>query len=640
MRLWIAEKPSVARDIAAVLGRPQPGDGFITVGDDVVSWCVGHLLRQAPPEDYGAEHQQWKVELLPILPEQWKMLPESRTQSQLKVLQSLLKKASSVVHAGDSAREGQMIVDEILSWVSYRGPVKRLWLREMNADAIRAAIKNITPNEKYKPLYESALARSRADWMIGMNLTRGYTLAWQEKGNSGPLHIGRVQTPTLCMIVKRDLDIESFVPQNYYVLAAVFRHVNGHFTATWAPPPDADYLDASGHVLDKSRVAAVAAQIDGKTGRIEAFRAVPKEVSPPLPFSLGDLQKLANKVFGLSPSQTLKIAQSLYETHKLTSYPRTDYAHLPEDEHKLAPGIIAAVKSNFGTAWDFPGTPDFSLKSPAWNSSKIGDHHGIRPTNTTGKSLDALSPQELGVYRLIVRQFLAQFYPKYRYTSMSTTVECESHRFVAQGQSELDQGWRVLFPPDKSPTPPLPQMAVNDPATVMETQVKAEKTSPPPRFDGASIIDAMERAHLFVTDPAVKARLKDTGIGTPATRAHIVDSLLKRDYIQEVKQSKKKVYVSTPKGRALYNAVPEQLRKPDLTAYFEERLKEVERNELTLDAFLSQQTRFITKLIDDVRDGSVAAGMPTGLVTASPSSKSKSSGRKGKPSGAPRPLPL
>ncbi len=617
MRLWIAEKPSVGKDIAAALGESVRGDGFITVGSDVISWCIGHLLEQAPPEAYDPAYSEWALDYLPIVPERWRMNPCGATKSQLNTLGMLLKQADSVVHCGDAAREGQMIVDEVLEHFRYKGDVHRLWLREMNTPAIRAAIKAITPNSRHQALYQSALARSRADWIMGMNLTRGFTHAWKSRGNAGPLHIGRVQTPTLCMIVRRDLDIESFVPVDYFVLDVVFQHANGRFTATWAPPPDADYIDASGHVLNRKIVQAVAGAVHGKRGQISVFKTTTKSINPPLPFSLGELQKLANTLFGLSPKQTLSIAQALYETHKLTSYPRTDYCHLPEDEHRFAPDIIAAVKSNFGDKWDFPGTPDFSLKSPAWNTSKIGDHHGIRPTNTKGRNLNALTSTELAVYRLIVRQFLAQFYPPYSYASMAATVECENHSFAANGQKMLTLGWRELIPTDK-PDVPLPSMSVGDAVATVEPILRAEQTTPPPRFNGASLIDAMEKAHLFVTDPAVKSRLKETGIGTPATRAQIVESLVGRGYVTEAVKSKKKFYLSTPKGRALYTAVPDSLRKPDLTAYFEEMLKAVERAELPVATFMTHQSKFVHKLIDDVRNGSIAAGMPAGLVLEQP----------------------
>lgn len=616
MRLFIAEKPSVGMDIARALGGNMVrGNGFVQVGDDVVTWCVGHLIGQAKPEAYGAQYEKWDASVLPIVPTDWQMVANAKTQDQLKAVGSLLKKASLVVNCGDSAREGQLIVDELMDYFGYKGPAKRLWLQEMNIPAIRKGLSSMRDNREYRKLYACALARSRADWIMGMNLTRGYTTAWQSKGNEGTLHIGRVQTPTLCLIVARDLEIENFKPQDYFVLKADIKHQNGTFQATWQAPKDADYLDDSGRILDRKIVEGVIARVKGKDGLITACETKPNARSAPLPFSLGDLQKACNKMLGLSPSQTLAIAQALYEKHKLTTYPRTDYSHLPEDEHGMSEKIIACAKSNFGAAWDFPGTPDFKIKSAAWDSSKIGDHHGIRPTTVKDYDLGQLSKTELAVYRLIVRNFLAQFYPPYRYNSTAVEVFCEGETFKATGTVETDAGWKVLFRSDGAPekeeeSQTLPKMAGGDGCKVADARSEAKKTSPPPRFDGASLIDAMEKAHLFVTDPKVKAKLKEKGIGTPATRAATIEKLVKDEYIEEVKEGKRKVYISTARGRLLYQAVPAQLRKPDLTAYFEELLGAIERGELELSAFMDHQVKYVTKLIDDIKSGKVAAEMP------------------------------
>lgn len=616
MRVFIAEKPSVGMDIARALGGNMVrGNGFVQVGDDVVTWCVGHLIGQAKPEAYGPQYEKWDASVLPIVPTDWQMVANAKTQDQLKAVGSLLKKASLVVNCGDSAREGQLIVDELMDYFGYKGPAKRLWLQEMNIPAIRKGLSSMRDNREYRKLYACALARSRADWIMGMNLTRGYTTAWQSKGNEGTLHIGRVQTPTLCLIVARDLEIENFKPQDFYVLKAEIKHPNGTFEATWLPPKDADYLDDSGRILDRKIVDGVLARVKGKDGLITSCETKPNARSAPLPFSLGDLQKTCNKMLGLSPSQTLAIAQALYEKHKLTTYPRTDYSHLPEDEHGTSEKIIDCAKSNFGTAWDFPGTPDFTLKSSAWDSSKIGDHHGIRPTTVKNYDLSQLSKTELAVYRLIVRNFLAQFYPPYRYNSTAVEVFCEGETFKATGTVETAAGWKVLFRSDGAPekddeNQALPKMAGGDACKFADARADAKKTSPPPRFDGASLIDAMEKAYLFVTDPKVKAKLKETGIGTPATRAATVDKLVKDEYVEEVKEGKRKVYISTARGRLLYQAVPAQLRKPDLTAYFEELLGAIERGELELSAFMDHQVRYVTKLIDDIKSGKVAAEMP------------------------------
>lgn len=629
MILVIAEKPSMGMDIAKAIGLAggARNDGYVEARDDhVVTWCVGHLLQQAAPEAYGEEYASWDVAKLPIVPTDWKMEAGARTAKQLKVIGALLKKANGVINAGDSAREGQLIVDEVLDHFGYKGPVKRLWLHELNTPAIKKAIAAMKDNKEYRTLYESALARQRSDWLMGMNLTRGYTSAWKSRGNGGVLHVGRVQTPTLCMVVERDLEIENFVPKDYFVLRGKMHHKNGEFMATWQPPEGADCIGPDGRINKKDVVDAVAAKVRGKTAAITEHETKGKSQQPWLPFSLGGLQKAANKALGLSPAETLVIAQSLYEAHKLTSYPRTDYSHLPEGEHGMSKDIIEAAKSCFGSAWDYPGTPDFSLKSPAWDSSKIGDHHGIRPTMVRDYDLSKLSSKELAVYRMIVRQFLAQFYPPYKYDATGVILVAEGETFKATGTVEKSPGWKVLFRSGKE-TPEtedadgeegegasLPPMSKGDSCLVNDAIVESKKTTPPPRFNGASIIDAMERAHLFVSDERIKKVLKETGIGTPATRAAIVENLVSRGYIDEQGKGKKKFYISTARGRALYGAMPNELRKPDITAYFEELLKQVESGKLSLGDFFDHQLKFVTKLVNDIKSGKAAERIPKDLA--------------------------
>lgn len=629
MILVIGEKPSMSRDIAKAIGLlgGAKTDGYIEAQNDhIVTWCVGHLLQQSSPEAYGPQYASWDASLLPIVPTAWKMEGNAKTAGQLKIIGSLLKKATLVINAGDAAREGQLIVDEVLEHFGYKGPVKRLWLHELNTPAIKKALAGMKDNKDYLPLYQSALARQRSDWVMGMNLTRGYTSAWKSRGNGGVLHFGRVQTPTLCMIVARDFEIENFVPKDYFVLRGRMKHQNGEFLATWQPPEGADCIGPDGRITNKGALDAVAAKIKGKTAAITEHDTKGKSQQPWLPFSLGGLQKAANKALGLSPAETLVVAQSLYETHKLTSYPRTDYSHLPEGEHGMSKGIIDAAKSCFGSKWDFPGTPDFSLKSPAWDSSKIGDHHGIRPTMVSNYDLSKLSSKELAVYRMVVRQFLAQFYPPYKYDATGVTLVVEDETFRATGTVEKSAGWKVLYRKageeetqgdgdgEDGEGTNLPPMSKGESCLVTEGIVDSKKTTPPARFNGASLIDAMERAYLFVSDERIKKVLKETGIGTPATRAAIVENLVTRGYIEEQGKGKKKFYVSIQRGRALYDVAPDELRKPDLTAYFEELLKQVEAGKLGMNDFLDRQLKFVTKLVDDIKSGKAADRIPKDLL--------------------------
>ncbi len=624
--LAIVEKPAVAAELAKALGGTiSRHDGYLQVGDVRISWAIGHLLENKKPDEYDPKYVSWDLALLPFIPDHLEIRPSAEKDAngrdkvnsdgsikfdagrkrQLEAIRRLLRETDSVVVAGDAAREGQLIVDEILEYLNYRGPATRLWLQEMNLPAIRQAWANMRPNSERRNLYLAALGRSSLDFLIGMNCTRAYTQACQAKGYNVTLHIGRVQTPTICMVVARDLQIETFIAKDFYVLRVKMEHAAGAFVSNWVIPKEAPFLDEDGRVIDRKVVEAVAEKVRGKTGSILSYVTTPKTNSPPLPFSLGDLQKTVFRMYGLSALKTLEVAQALYEKHKLISYPRTDYSHLPRGDHAYGPAIIAAVMSNFGDQWVIPGTPDFSLVSPAWDDSQIGDHFAIRPTDRSGYDLGLLSPMELNVYKLICKQFLAQFYPPYKYDSTTVEIECLGEKFRANGKLEKQLGWKVLFPPAsgvrevKDDDQKLPLMEAGDLCLLAQPMVEAKKTSPPKRYDTASLLDAMEKA------------LKDKiGIGTPATRAGIIEFAIKREYLQEVTEGKKKFYVSTERARFLYKIVPDWLKKPDLTAYFEDLLKQVEEGKLAYEKLIARQRQFIEKLMDDVKSGKVADSMP------------------------------
>jgi DNA topoisomerase-3 len=641
MELLIAEKPAMALDIARALGADVVRrDGYFEVAGKIVSYAIGHLIGLEEPQAYDAKYSRWRLADLPIvIPDgQWKMRANPKTASQLAIVGRLIKKASSVTHCGDAAREGQMIVDELLDYFGYRGPVRRLWLQEMNLPAIQRALAVAKDNAHYRNLYCSALCRSEADWAIGMNLTRAYTEALRAKGGAGVLHFGRVQTNVLSMIVERDELIEHFEPKDIFSVAVDVTVAAGAFTAQWLPPEDAPFVDEAGRVIERAAAQAVADAVAGRAALIARCDTVrDKKKLQPLPYSLGDLQKEANRALGLSPSDTLKIAQSLYETHKLTSYPRTDFCHLPEAEHGLGPAIIDACRANFGAEWDFPGVPDFSIRSHAWNSQKIGDHHGIRPAARSGYRLAALSHMERALYTMIVRRFLAQFYPVYLYDATSVRVSCGAHVFKAAGVVERQKGWQLLYPgrsnskEDGQDVVLLPAMRKDQPAEIGAARVNAGKTKPPPRFNGALIIDAMEKAYKLVTDERVKKVIRAIGIGTPATRANIVDELIARWYIESRAEGKGSVYISTARGRALYKCAPVQLRKPDLTAYFEELLARVSEGTMSAQEFTHRQERFVGKLIDAVKSGEATKDMPSDIPQAPQRSAPARAPAKGRP---------
>lgn len=612
-RVIVAEKPSLAKTIADAIGVQSRGDGFLHNGDTAVTWCIGHLFEQAKPDDYDEQYKTWRIEDLPIVPERWKLLPKAATKDQLGKASKLIVSANEVVNAGDPDREGQLLVDELIEYAKPKANILRVWLQDLTPDGVRKAFAKLKPNADYKALKESALARSRADWLIGMNLTRAYTLVWKKYGGSDVLHVGRVQTPTLGIVVKRDREIESFVPRDYFTGLVRVRHKSGDFSAKWISPKTGEGIDADGRVIDKTIVEKVLSAVAGKSGAIASLKTERKQEAPPLPYTLADLQKDAHKALGLSPQDTLDIAQSLYETHKLTTYPRSDCPYLPEAEHANARAVLTAVYKNFGKeAWEksFPGKADLSRKTAAWNDKKLGAHHGIIPT-AHQKPIDQLTSNEVAVYRLIVRRYLAQFYPNHVYDSTSLQVEVGGHRFAANGSALIDAGWKALWARDEAErdadkkneeTTLPPGMKQGDSVDVIGTECKQGKTTPPPRMNGASLIEAMQKAHLYVSDPAMKAKLKETqGIGTEATRAAIIQSLVDRGYIEERPRQKGKgtEFVSSERGRALIDFVSDSLKNVDLTAWFEGKLDGVLDGSESLLECEGEMRQFVADLVRD-----------------------------------------
>ncbi len=617
----IAEKPSMALDIANALAQSvQKHDGYYKADQYLVTHAVGHMLSQADPDAYDPRYKAWSIDHLPIIPKDWMMQANPKFSKQIAVIESLLKKATLVINCGDAAREGQLIVDELIHFCGYTGDAKRLWLQAQNPAAIKKAFSLMKPNSEYRNLSFSALARARADWLFGMNMTRGYSKAWETKSKrKEPLHLGRVKTPIMCLVVELELAIEAFIPVKFFVLRADFKHINGVFTATWQPPENAAYL-TNGKVIDQKVVDRVVSEVKGKPAAIRDYTTTPKADPAPLPFSLGDLQKEASRVFGLEPNETLAIAQILYEKHKLISYPRTDYSHMPADEFPMAEKFLAAAKSCMKADWDFPGQPDFTIKGRAWDDSKIGDHFGLRPTSVKNYDMTQLTATERGIHKLIVRNFLAQFYPHYQYNSTTLQATCEKHTFTTSGTVQTAAGWKILWKGGDDPAKDkdvvmLPQMASGDACQLTETTVEVNKTTAPKRLTGGELIEKMEKAHTFVADESLKSTLKGKGIGTPATRANILAELVDGGYFEQAQEKGKgkgkgrKIYVPTKKAVMLYHALPPFLRKPDMTAKSEDQLQDIEAGKLPMKQFMRENIEMLSGFIDEIKSGQVANRM-------------------------------
>ncbi|TAM73327.1 DNA topoisomerase III [bacterium] len=620
MKLYIAEKPSVARAIAHVLAPSAKSEnGIYSAGDVVVAPLSGHVLEQAKPHEYAERFKEWRLEDLPIVPETWKKLVKSEFKGRISAVGKLLKRASVVVHAGDPDREGQLIVDEVLDHLGYHGPVRRVLPNEIEETGLREILANEHDNREFAALSESARAREQNDFLVGISATRAVTLIGQQQGYRGmTFTVGRVQTPTLALVVRREREIESFVPIDHYAVVATMAHERGAFEAIWQPDPTQVDLDPEGRLLDRSTAEAIVARVQGKSGRVVSYKDERKKANPPPPFSLNALQAKASRLFRIPVAQVLEIAQALYEKHKLTTYPRSDSKYLPTSQHAIAGDVLQAVAATSRSLAPLIDGADASRRSPAFKDTK-DPHHAIVPTRRHG-DISQLNELERKVYELIAKSYIAQFYPPYEYRTIEAEVEIDGERFLARGKIPLNLGWRaVLGTDDKDErgddeAPPIPPLAQGDAARCSAAEVKEKKTEPPPRFSQASLVAAMERIDKFVQNPEVKARLRSVkGIGTSATQAPIVEGLLTRGYLEERDH---KLYATAP-AVALIEVLERAvwpLTDPGLTALMEQTLESVAEGRLTCAQHTAQVVAFMNKVIVDlkaVKFPAPPAGLPT-----------------------------
>ena len=576
MKLVIAEKPSMARAIKDVVGREYE-----------VTNAFGHILELAEPDDYLSDsvplnpktgRKIWRDRDLPIIPVNWKQIPKREAKDQLRKIGDLLKKADLVVNAGDPDREGQLLIDEILEHFGYRGRVERVWLSALDPVSIEKAFRNLRDNRSFKPLSDAAMGRSRADWLVGMNFTRASTLS------AGTFYsIGRVQTPTLALVVRRDRTIENFVPRDYFDVLAHVRHEKGAFAARWKPAStDGPGFDEEGRIKDRRLAEAIAARATGP-GKISRFDKKEQKQQAPLPYNLSALQKAASARYGLSAEEVLETCQSLYEK-KITTYPRTDCRYLPEEQL----GDAARILKGLGISPTLRAQVDPGRKHAAWNTAKVTAHHAIIPT---GESATGLSDREQKLYDMIRTSYIALFLPEYRFYAVSLALELGGETWTASGRQEIASGWKALYEQgsdeeEPEDAPPLPDCRVGDPVAGQGGEVISRQTRPPGRFTDGTLVEAMSNIHKFVEDPEAKKRLKETsGIGTEATRAAILETLVARGYIVR----KGKQILSTEKGRSLVEfleATLPDLVDPVTTARWEDSLSEVAEGSRSMDDFV------------------------------------------------------
>ena len=559
MRLVICEKPSVGVSISSVLGLKSRHDGYIEGGGYIVSWCFGHLAGLANAEVYDERFSKWRYDDLPILPGKWEYTIGKDKAKQFELLRGLLNRSdvTEVINACDAGREGELIFRTVYYLSGCTKPMKRLWISSMEDAAIRAGFENLCAGSEFDGLYQSALCRSKADWLVGINATRLFSILYHRK-----LNVGRVVSPTLALIVQRECEIDAFKPEKFYTVNLDL----GKFAAS------------SEKVSGKDDAEKIVRDCDGKNVTVKSIDRREKSEKPPLLFDLTTLQRVANKELGYTAQQTLDYLQSLYEK-KLCTYPRTDSRFLTNDMAANIPALAAISAKVCGA--EIPVSMNTSV---VCDSSKVSDHHAIVPTiSADAADISVLPTGERAILRLVARQLLCAVGEPFRYAETVVTFECGGHLFTAKGKEVLSRGWKAYLDRDLSENS-LPELKANAEIPVKSASVKEGFTTPPSHFTEDTILHAMETA-------SAKEMPEDSehhGLGTPATRAAILEKLVANGFVER-KKSKKTVHLMpTHAAYSLITVMPEQLRSPKLTAEWEHRLLEIERGETSSDGFISE----------------------------------------------------
>ncbi|AAU37337.1 DNA topoisomerase III [[Mannheimia] succiniciproducens] len=608
MRLFVAEKPSLARAIADVLPKPhQRGDGFIKCGkNDCVTWCVGHLLEQAEPDAYNPMFKQWRLEHLPIVPKKWRLIPRKEVAKQLKTVENLIHQADQLVNAGDPDREGQLLVDEVFNYANLstdkRNAIQRCLVSDLNPAAVEKAVKKLQPNTNFIPLATSALARARADWLYGINMTRAYTIRGRQAGYNGVLSVGRVQTPVLGLIVRRDLEIENFQPKDFFEVLAHIQtedETPQKFTALWQPSKACeDYQDDDGRVLSLGLAENVVKRITGQPAEVTEYTDKREKETAPLPYSLSALQIDAAKRFAMSAQDVLDTCQRLYETHKLITYPRSDCRYLPNEHFAERMPVLNAISTHCKEYQPLPEVLNTEQKNRCWNDKKVEAHHAIIPT-AKNRPVN-LNSQELNIYTLIARQYLMQFCPDAEYRKSKISLKIAGGNFVAQARNLQIAGWKELLGKEdenEQLEPSLPIVKKGQQLFCEKGEVISKKTQPPKPFTDVTLLSAMTGIARFVQDKELKKILRETdGLGTEATRAGIIELLFKRGFLYK----KGRNIHSSEAGRILIQALPDMATQPDMTAQWEAQLDGISRKQASYQQFMATLTELLPELVQFV----------------------------------------
>ena len=578
--LIVTEKPSVARTISKVLGAAARRDGYLEGGGYLISWCVGHLVELAPPGVYDSRFERWDRADLPILPERWQYLVSSSTKRQFDVLCKLMHRSDvdRIVCATDAGREGELIFRLVYHQCGCRKPVSRLWISSMEDAAIRAGFANLKPSTEYDSLYKAALCRERADWLVGINATRLFSCL-----HGVTLNVGRVMTPTLAMTVEREAAIDAFRPEPFYT---VFLKME-------------DCMASSERFKDKSQAEELLAECRKSSGAVvQKSERKEKAERPPSLYDLTTLQRDANRQLGYSAQQTLDYTQALYEK-KLVTYPRTDSRYLTEDMAAGLPGLVMDTAAAFG----FRGAIPVHGKQVIHNQ-KVSDHHAILPTQSVaGADLFSLPAGEASILRLIAARLLAAVGEPYRYAETTVQIECAGQTFAAKGKTVLDEGWKAVERAILGDTAEKIEENLDVPPeqaalAILSAELKEGRTTPPKHFTEDTLLAAMET----VGKEDMREEVERRGIGTPATRAATIEKLVQKGFLSREGGGKTKYLIPTEKGRCLIAAMPEQLKSPAMTAAWEKKLLEIERNNYTPEQFMEEIESMMKNLVSQYAD--------------------------------------
>ncbi|HHU1575930.1 TPA: DNA topoisomerase [Escherichia coli] len=617
MRLFIAEKPQYAKIIAQALGNGRSQKGYIDCGDDKVTWCIGHLLQLVTPSEINPDYAQWRKEHLPMQLRPARLKPIERTAEQFEIVAGLIRQADEIVHAGDPDEEGQLLVDEVLEYCNNASPVKRLMLKDPNLEAAKKALANLVDNKSFHGLYLKALARSVADYVYGLNMTRAYTIAARERGYDGVISIGRVQTAVLALIVNRTLLNKSHVASFYYDVYADIKIKDNIIKAKFLVPDDADFpVDSKKRISEKEAANKIAQACNGNVVSVIRAEIQEKSRDVPLPFSLAQLQARMSTLYGIKAEKTLQLTQDLRDKYSAISYNRSDCNYLTEEQFNAAPALLEKLTTQIEEFAQIrkAGALDFNLKSAAFNESEVSAHTGIIPIAVPDR--EKMTQDEWRVYNAIAMQFLAQFMPPKRYNAVQVDFQCDNRIFAARAVQSIDDGWTRWLSAtddkgaesetDDSVYSALASLSVGDTGMCDSATVKDEKTKPPALYTEATLLNDLMNVAKYVQDPKLKqllinrdegkAKGERGGIGTSATRGKILETLEERGFFVF---DKKKI-LPTQLGYSLIQLLPYELKVPDMTALWHEQQIMIEQGEMDVDEFLNGIESFVGDQINKV----------------------------------------